>query len=57
MEHMVDITENAPLGGCGCTHHQCRAIPAWRKDGVINRCAHLKAVIEFIFNEAQQKAK
>ena len=48
MEHMVDLDDNKPLGGCGCAHYTCVCLPAFEKTGELKRCKHLIAVIEHV---------
>lgn len=48
LEHMVDMEDNRPLGGCGCAHYSCVCLPAFEKTGELKRCKHITAVIEHI---------
>ena len=52
-EHMVDITEERPLGACGCTRYVCYTLPHYTKTGEIKRCRHLEAVKEYLFRRFQ----
>ena len=53
-EHRVDITEDMPLGGCGCAHFVCVVHPMWKRTGQIHRCRHLEAVREYLFRKFQE---
>lgn len=48
--HLVDLTDNFPLGSCGCADYVCRRLPNYRKTGNPIRCLHLNAARELIVN-------
>lgn len=48
--HLCDLTENFPLGECGCSDYTCRRLPNFRKTGNPVRCIHLNACRETIMN-------
>ena len=48
-EYIVQVATNRPHGWCSCPDYEFRQSPQHAKTSVINRCKHIQAVAEHLF--------